>query len=346
MQINEIQKQTGLSKQTIIYYEKEKLIKPHREDNGYRNYNVDDLQTLLLIKFLRSLQLSIDDIKMFLEGKLSFEECLENNRIYISQQLENLSHIEKCIDDFQEKELPLIPQLAEIKSYQRKKGLGFRKTTDTVSIGRRLTRSLAVKKWIITTILTLCIESYILIGIIFIGTYDTSIKIILVLFLFLSVHTFILGHNFSLTTFLTHDVVDKTMNQSIEFLKNGISYYQFHNSWDNAKFYYAVIFNKKDKLFHYYDYEDIEKVIIKASQKKSMYGIMQFGYDENWLYDFEFHFKDNNIFVFNNPMILDNDEKYIAVILKEKVKNIVDEKNVLYAIEHQIPLDEYINNPS
>lgn len=73
MQVSEIQKKTGLSKQTLFYYEKEGLIHPEREENGYRNYTDQDLQTLILIRFLRSLEISIDDIQLFLNGKLSFD---------------------------------------------------------------------------------------------------------------------------------------------------------------------------------------------------------------------------------------------------------------------------------
>lgn len=121
MQVSEIQKKTGLSKQTLFYYEKEGLIHPEREENGYRNYTDQDLQTLILIRFLRSLEISIDDIQLFLNGKLSFDQCLETNKIYISDQLNNLKIINDCIDSFQQKNLPIIPKLAEVKSYQRKK---------------------------------------------------------------------------------------------------------------------------------------------------------------------------------------------------------------------------------
>ena len=39
MKTNEIEIKTGLSKQTILYYEKEGLINPERNENGYRNYS-------------------------------------------------------------------------------------------------------------------------------------------------------------------------------------------------------------------------------------------------------------------------------------------------------------------
>ena len=39
MKTNELEKEIGLSKYTIRYYEKEGLIQPKREENGYRDYD-------------------------------------------------------------------------------------------------------------------------------------------------------------------------------------------------------------------------------------------------------------------------------------------------------------------
>ena len=73
MKTNELEKEIGLSKYTIRYYEKEGLIQPKREENGYRDYDDETVQKLKIIKFLRNLQISVDDIKRvareYLTGK-------------------------------------------------------------------------------------------------------------------------------------------------------------------------------------------------------------------------------------------------------------------------------------
>ena len=74
MKTNEIEKRTGISKQTIMYYEKEGLLNPKRDENDYRNYDDHDLQVLMLIKLLRSMNVSIDDIKLVINNELSFQE--------------------------------------------------------------------------------------------------------------------------------------------------------------------------------------------------------------------------------------------------------------------------------
>lgn len=341
MQVSEIQKKTGLSKQTLFYYEKEGLIHPEREENGYRNYTDQDLQTLILIRFLRSLEISIDDIQLFLNGKLSFDQCLETNKIYISDQLNNLKIINDCIDSFQQKNLPIIPKLAEVKSYQRKKGLGYVKSTDTVSIGCVLTRSLAIRKWLSSWLPTFMIL-YILLIILWAQNISKTSILLILCPISLIIHAFIMGHNFSFLTFYTHDTVDKTMNQSVEFLRDGISYYEFKNWWAHVKFTYAVIFHKKEKLFRKYTYEDIEKVVIKTQKRKSMYGI-QFVYNENWSVDYELYFKDHQKFIFRYPFTLENDSQYIAIILKEKVPHIIDEHHALDIMAKGLSLDDYFD---
>ena len=44
MKTNELEKEIGLSKYTIRYYEKEGLIQPKREENGYRDYDDETVQ--------------------------------------------------------------------------------------------------------------------------------------------------------------------------------------------------------------------------------------------------------------------------------------------------------------
>lgn len=41
MKTHELEKELGISKHTIFYYEKEGIITPQRDDNGYRSYSQD-----------------------------------------------------------------------------------------------------------------------------------------------------------------------------------------------------------------------------------------------------------------------------------------------------------------
>ena len=120
MKTNELEKEIGLSKYTIRYYEKEGLIQPKREENGYRDYDDETVQKLKIIKFLRNLQISVDDIKAILEGELDFRHCLKINQVNMQKQIESMNEIKDTIDDYYDKDLPLIEELSEIKNNNNK----------------------------------------------------------------------------------------------------------------------------------------------------------------------------------------------------------------------------------
>lgn len=64
MLINEVETLLNLSKKSIRYYESEGLIKPERNKyNDYRTYTKEDVEKLKKIKFLRELDVSIEEIK-------------------------------------------------------------------------------------------------------------------------------------------------------------------------------------------------------------------------------------------------------------------------------------------
>ena len=64
MTIKDVEERTGLSRSNIRFYEKEKLIEPSRnESNGYRDYSKNDVENIKKIAYLRTLGISIEDIR-------------------------------------------------------------------------------------------------------------------------------------------------------------------------------------------------------------------------------------------------------------------------------------------
>ena len=59
MKIKELEAITGIPRATIRFYEKEGLLSPEREDNGYREYSEEDKDKLMKIKLLRLLSIPI-----------------------------------------------------------------------------------------------------------------------------------------------------------------------------------------------------------------------------------------------------------------------------------------------
>ena len=66
MKTHEVEDMLGITKQALIYYEKEGLILPQRLNNRYRDYTQKDIDILKLILLLRSMEISIDEIKLIL----------------------------------------------------------------------------------------------------------------------------------------------------------------------------------------------------------------------------------------------------------------------------------------
>lgn len=59
---SEIQKETGLTRKAIEYYEDKGLIHPQKSENGYRDYSTKDLEILKKVAIFRKLGMSISDI--------------------------------------------------------------------------------------------------------------------------------------------------------------------------------------------------------------------------------------------------------------------------------------------
>ncbi len=97
MTINEIEARTGLDRGTVRYYEQEGLIKPAREQNGYRNYSEDNLEKLLKIKLLRSLNFSVDDIRAMDLDASDFQQRLRARARSLEAKQEDLEDAKRVI---------------------------------------------------------------------------------------------------------------------------------------------------------------------------------------------------------------------------------------------------------
>ncbi len=87
MNISEIEKMTGMSKQTIRFYEKEGLISPKRnKENKYREYDENDVRQLKLIYVLRKTGLSVEEISKVLKDEVSLSDAINARRKEIVEE--------------------------------------------------------------------------------------------------------------------------------------------------------------------------------------------------------------------------------------------------------------------
>lgn len=134
MNIQQVAKEIGISKDAIRYYEKIGLIHPERSDNNYRIFNHFDLDKLKMITVLQYAQFDLKDIKLIVN---SFEEppsedC--NRQIAALFQAKN-RELQKKIHDYQ-----LILQLLgnvslpqDSKEFADHKGEYMHETMDLIS---------------------------------------------------------------------------------------------------------------------------------------------------------------------------------------------------------------------
>ena len=91
MTIKEVEKELGLSRVTIRFYEKENLLTPQRSGNSYREYNEEDVAVLKKIVILRKLGFSLSEIKDFLEQNTPLQKLLEKNIQELQEKMNELN---------------------------------------------------------------------------------------------------------------------------------------------------------------------------------------------------------------------------------------------------------------
>lgn len=90
MTIKEIEEASGMQRANIRFYEEEGFINPEREKNGYRNYTEEDLNILKKIKLLRSLHISLEEIKAMHQGEQNLAKTLEEHIERLTKQQQDL----------------------------------------------------------------------------------------------------------------------------------------------------------------------------------------------------------------------------------------------------------------
>ena len=98
MKTNELEKLLGTTKDTLRYYEKEELISPSRDDNGYRNYSHEDIRIIKNIIMLRSFDLSITDIRRIFNNEISLNTCLNQKKEYLLKKIRKKQRIIDLIE--------------------------------------------------------------------------------------------------------------------------------------------------------------------------------------------------------------------------------------------------------
>ncbi|WP_409967889.1 MerR family transcriptional regulator [Bengtsoniella intestinalis] len=102
MQIKEVELQSGMTRANIRFYESQGLLNPQRGDNGYRMYSQNDIETLQRIKLLRTLRVSLEDIKAIHMGDLVLETVLQTHMERLSIERQALAQAQRVCQKLQD----------------------------------------------------------------------------------------------------------------------------------------------------------------------------------------------------------------------------------------------------
>ena len=106
LKIGELATRTGSSVETIRYYERQELLpQPQRSDGNYRLYGSDHVSRLLFIRHCRSLDMTLDEIRVLLKLRDSQEEDCEGVNALLDR---HIGHVENRIQELQELQVQLL----------------------------------------------------------------------------------------------------------------------------------------------------------------------------------------------------------------------------------------------
>lgn len=91
MKINEVEALVGITRKNIRFYEAEGLLAPRRNsENGYRDYGEAEVRTLLQIKLLRKLGVSLEEIRTMQSGAHTVGDGMRRHLVSLERDRDNL----------------------------------------------------------------------------------------------------------------------------------------------------------------------------------------------------------------------------------------------------------------
>lgn len=123
LKIGELARQTGCPVETIRYYERDGLLPaPERSEGNYRLYDSTHVERLLFIRRCRSLDMTLDEIRVLLH----FRDTPEDNCEAVNELLDaHIGHVVAHIGELQrlEKQLRTLRRQCSVSRRARECGI-------------------------------------------------------------------------------------------------------------------------------------------------------------------------------------------------------------------------------
>ncbi|MDH6367030.1 MULTISPECIES: MerR family transcriptional regulator [unclassified Breznakia] len=315
MKISDVEKKVKVSKQTIIYYEKEGLLQPKRDENDFRIFDDEDIRQLETIIQLRSFDISIDDIRLILQGKVSLQEILDITSIQLEEEMEIMKRRVDLIQVIKEKELPVLKNYKHLSKQTDGLKLGYFKTNKTPSLGRRMTRKLAWRRLLNVLLFYLLFGVFLSAIVSMIDVTLPPIVGMLIIGAQILCNMILIGY-----TRFSSDIYNR--NNYIEFLEDGVRYYKSNSFFKDVRYWISALFKTNASLLTFCTYTDIQEVEIQMQRKILYFGFGPAGFPYEQ-YNFTFTLAGNKLQL-RNPFTAADDRMLIANILKRYVSNVTD----------------------
>lgn len=105
MTIKEVEAMLPVTRANVRFYEKEGLLFPKRNPvNDYRDYSAQDVETLKKILFLRHLDISVEQIRLLQQEKVSVHAVAADRLIKLEDEAERTENIRLILERLREDE--------------------------------------------------------------------------------------------------------------------------------------------------------------------------------------------------------------------------------------------------
>ncbi len=114
MRIKQVEELVGITKKNIRFYEDQHLLIVARAENGYREYDLEEVKRLKEIKFFRKLNISIEHIQALFEGEETLEHCLKDHFLKLEEQKERVRRMQDFCERLIEEKISLATLNADL----------------------------------------------------------------------------------------------------------------------------------------------------------------------------------------------------------------------------------------
>lgn len=155
MKIKTAAQLANMTPRNIRFYEEMGLITTGRSENGYREYNDEDIERLRQIKMMRDLGITMENIKKYFSHKVSMNELMAERKKELETQRKEVETLYKLCDSLEHQQLPLSEYTTKLVSnaIEEKENIDKNNKILTSNIQQRFSRKAVILDLVVSIIL-------------------------------------------------------------------------------------------------------------------------------------------------------------------------------------------------